>query len=107
MCVWMSSDSVMPGLHSRRDSTRQDENESVKGTFVSSSILSTCSHLEALGDMSVNQSQVKGNENVSNVLPRYRRFSHENVNAYIRVYFVSCTSRQKSRRGPDENVNQA
>ncbi len=36
---------VMPGLHSCWDSTRQDENESVKGTFVSSSTLSTCSHL--------------------------------------------------------------
>ncbi len=26
----------MPGLHSRRDSPRRDENESVNGTFVSS-----------------------------------------------------------------------
>ncbi len=36
---------LMPGLHSCRDSTRQDENESVKGTLVSSSAFSTCSRL--------------------------------------------------------------
>ncbi len=59
------------------------------------------SRLEALGDMLVNQSRVKGNENVSKVLLRYRRFSHESVNIYIRVYFVSFTSRQKSRRVPE------
>ncbi len=51
------------------------------------------SRLEAFGDMSVNQSRAKGNENISNVLPRYRGFSHENVNVYIRAYFVSFTSR--------------
>ncbi len=38
--MWLSKSwNLMPGLHSRRDSTRQDENESVKGTFVSSSHL--------------------------------------------------------------------
>ncbi len=62
----------MHGLHSRQDSARQDENESVKGTFVSSSTLSTSSYLEALEGMLVNQFRVRGNENVSNVLPRYR-----------------------------------
>ncbi len=36
---------LMPGLHSRRDNTRQDENESVMGTFVSSSTLSVYSCL--------------------------------------------------------------
>ncbi len=35
------------------------------------------SRLEALGDMSVNQSRVKGNEYVSNILPHYRWYSHE------------------------------
>ncbi len=35
----------MPRLHSHRDSTGQGENNSVKGTFVSSSTLSTCSCL--------------------------------------------------------------
>ncbi len=62
----------MPGLHSDRDSARQDENESVKGTFISSYTLSTYSRLiSKLSDMLVSQSRVKGNENVSNVLPRY------------------------------------
>ncbi len=57
----------MPGLHSRRDSMRQDENESVKGTFVASSTLLDLfsSRLEAFRDLPVNQSRVKGNKNVS------------------------------------------
>ncbi len=61
------------------------------------------SHLEALGDMSVNQSRVKGNKNVSNVLPGYW-FSHDSVNVYIRAYFVSFTSRQKSWRVPETRM---
>ncbi len=48
--------------------------------------------------MSVNQSRVKGNKNVWKVLLRYWRFSHESANVYIRAYFVSFTSHQKSRR---------
>ncbi len=36
---------LMSGLHSYRDSTKQDEKESVKGTFVSFSTLSICSYL--------------------------------------------------------------
>ncbi len=81
-------------LHSRQDSTRQDKNESVKGTSVSSSTLDLfSSRLEVLGDILVNQSQVKGNENVSsNVLPGYRRFLYESVNVYIHLYFVLFTS---------------
>ncbi len=55
----------MPGLHSRRDSTRQDENESVEGTFGP--------RLEVLGDMSVNQSQVKENEDVSTLSWSFRK----------------------------------
>ncbi len=62
---------VMPGLHSHRDSMRQDENESAKGTFTLRLVFHTLdlfsSHLEALGDILVNQSQVKENENVLNV----------------------------------------
>ncbi len=43
-------------------------------------------HLEALGDMLVNQSRVKGNENVSNVLPRYWRYCN-----YILIqFYVDC-----------------
>ncbi len=78
---------IMPGLHSHWDSPRQDENESVKGiclVFHTLDLLSSC--LEALGDMLVNQSRVKGNKNV---MPRYRQFSHESVNVYTRAYFVS------------------
>ncbi len=62
------------------------------------------SHLEALGDMLVNQYPVKGNENVSNVFPRYRRFTQESVNVYIRACFVSFTSLQKSRHVPETRV---
>ncbi len=51
------------------------------------------SRLEALWDMLVNQSRVKGNENVSYVLPRYQRFLHESVIVYIREYFVLFASR--------------
>ncbi len=89
---------LMSDLHSPQYSPRQDEIECVKGTFISSSTLSTC--LEALGDKSVNQSQVKGNKNVWNILPCYRRFSHGSVNFYIRAYFVSFTSHQKSQQVP-------
>ncbi len=95
----------MPGLHSRRDSTRQDENESewyIRLVFHTLELFS--SRLEVLGDMSVNQSRVKGNENVSNVLPRYQQFSHESVIVYIRAYFVSFTSHQKSRRVPETRM---
>ncbi len=92
----------MPSLHACRDSTRQDKNESVKGTrlvFYTLDLFSYC--LEVLGDMSVNQSRVKGNKSVSNVLSRYRRFLHESVSVYTRAYFVSFTSPQKSQRLPD------
>ncbi len=70
----------MPGLHFRWDNARRDENESVKGTFVLSITFSNCS---CLGNMSVNQSRVKGNENVS---PRYWRYCD-----YILVWFWSLT----------------
>ncbi len=91
---------IMPGLHSHRDSMEQDENESVKGTLVSSSTLSNLFSpcLEALGDMWVNQPRVKGNENVSNILPR-RRFSHESVN----VVHISPKVSMSTRYG---NINQ-
>ncbi len=36
---------LMPGLHSRRDSMRRNENESVKRTFVLSVTFSTCFYL--------------------------------------------------------------
>ncbi len=45
-CVWrnkeptVKGEDVVPDLHSHRHSTRQEENESVKGTFISSSTLS-------------------------------------------------------------------
>ncbi len=42
------------------------------------------SRLEALGNMSVNQSRVKGNKNVSNVSPRYRRYCD-----YILIQFLN------------------
>ncbi len=61
-------------------------------------LFSAC--LEALVDMRVKKSRVKGNENISNVLPCYRRFSHKSVNVYICAYFVSFTSCQKSRWYP-------
>ncbi len=84
----------MPGLHYCQDSMRQDENKSVNGTFVSSHTLNLfSSRLEALRDMLVNQSRVEGNENVSNALPCYQRFSHKSVNVYICVYFISFTPR--------------
>ncbi len=63
----------------------------IRLVFHTFDLFSSC--LEAPRDVSVNQSRVKGNENVSNVLPHYRQFSHESVNVYIRVYFVSFTSR--------------
>ncbi len=62
------------------------------------------SRLKALGDISVNQSRVKGNENVLNALPCCRRFLHESVNVYICAYFVSFTSCQKSRRVPETRM---
>ncbi len=63
ICVYF----LMSSLHSCQDSMRQDENESVKATFVSSFTLSICSYLissrlKDLGDMLVNQSRVKGNK---------------------------------------------
>ncbi len=63
------------------------------------------SHLKALRDVSINQFQVKGNKNVSNVLSCYRWFSHESVNVYICAYFVHISPKISSTR--DENVNQA
>ncbi len=88
----------MSGLHSHRDSTRQEQECEGYIHLVFHTIVLFLPRLEALGDMSVNQSRVKGNENVSNVLPCYRRFSHRSVNVYIRTYFISFTSRQKSQR---------
>ncbi len=72
-------------------------------------LFSSC--LEALGDMLVNQSQVKGNENVSNVLPRYRRYCV--VLARECECLNSCVLRlvhilpKVSTSTRDENVNQA
>ncbi len=97
----------MPGLHSHRDSMRQDENESMKVTFVSSSTLSTCSRLvssclKALGDVLVNQSRVKGNENVSNVLPRYRRYCGYILTRVWMSIFVRTLSRSHLVKSLDE-----
>ncbi len=47
----------------------------IRLVFHTLDLFSSCP--EALGDMSVNQSRVKGNEDISNVLPCYRQFSHE------------------------------
>ncbi len=85
----------------RQQVTRREQEREGYICFVFHTLDLFSSHLEALEDMSVNQSRVKRNENVSNVLPCYRWFSHESVNVYIRVYFVSFTSRQKSRRVPE------
>ncbi len=96
---------IMPGLHSRRDSMMRRERECEGYIRLVCHILNLfLSHLKALGNMSVNQSRVKGNKNVSNVLPCYRRFSHKSMNVYIRAYFVSFTSRQKSRRVPETRM---
>ncbi len=43
------------------------------------------SHLEALGNMSVNQSRVKGNENVSNVSPRYQRYRDSILMQFLNI----------------------
>ncbi len=53
---------VMPCLHSHKDSTSQDENESAKNTFVSSHTLLTCFRRVALGKMLVNRTRVEGQE---------------------------------------------
>ncbi len=79
----------------------------IRLVFHTLDLFSSC--LEALGDMSVNQSRVKENENVSNVLPHYRWFSHASVN----VCLCSCVLRlihispKVSMSTWDENVNQA
>ncbi len=64
-------------------------------------------HLEALGDMLVNHSRVKGNKNVSNGLPRYRWFSHESVNATFVCTSLIHILPKISMSTRDENVKQA
>ncbi len=65
------------------------------------------SRLEALGDMLVNQSRVKGND-VSNVLPNYRRFSHEECEClHLCVLCLIHISPKVLTSTRDENVNQA
>ncbi len=86
---------------SRQHETRQERESEGYISLVFHTLDLFSSHLEALGDMSVNQSRVKGNENV---LPRYGRFSHESVNVYIRAYFILFTSCQKSRRVPKTRI---
>ncbi len=93
---------LMPGLYSRRDSTRQDKNESVKGTLSHlphsrPALILSRSCRRHVGKSSL----VKGSENV---LPRYRRFSHVSVNVYIRAYFISFTFCQKSRKLSKERI---
>ncbi len=83
---------------SRQNETRWEQEREGYIPLVFHTLDLFSSRLEALGDMLVNQSLVKGNENVLNVLPCYRRFSYKSVNIYIRVYFVSFTSYQKYRR---------
>ncbi len=47
--------------------TAQDEKESVKGAFVLSVTFSSSSCLEALGNMSVNHTRVKGHERLASL----------------------------------------
>ncbi len=85
----------------RQHETRQEQECEgyIHLVFLTLDMFSSC--LEALGDMLVNQSRVKGNKNV---LPHYWQFSHESVNVYICAYFVSFTSRQKSWRVPETRM---
>ncbi len=94
---------IMSGFHSCRDSIDKSECEGyIRLIFHTLDLFS--SRLKALGYMSVKQSRGKGNENVSNVLPHYRWFSHKSANVYINVYFVSFTSHQMSRRVPETRM---
>ncbi len=82
--MWRVKISIMPGSHSRRDSTRQERECEGYICLVCHILDLFLSCLEALGNTFVNQSRVKGNENVS---PHCRRYCD-----YILVQFsnVDC-----------------
>ncbi len=65
---------VIRGLHSHRNSTRQEWECEGYIRLVCHILNLFLSHLKAIENMSINQYSVKGCENVSNVSPRYRRY---------------------------------
>ncbi len=60
--IKVSSLIVMPGLHFHRDSTRREQECEWYICLVYDVLNLFLSHLEALGNMSVNRKQIKGHE---------------------------------------------
>ncbi len=65
---------IMPGLHPHQDNTRWERECEGYIRLVCHNLGLFLSCFEALENMLVNQSRVKGNENVSNVSPHYQRY---------------------------------
>ncbi len=64
-------------------------------------------HLEALGDMSVNQSRVKGNKNDSNVASLSMIFTQDYACLHSCILCIVHISPKVSTSTRDKNVNQA